>query len=523
MLRLRSAGWIGVVVGLAGWTHSVGAQGFDCNSNGRDDAEEIAEGRFTDCNQNGLPDECEGVARLSGGGPRPLALGDAPTRLVTGDFDADGQPEIAAALGRTGIIAIVEPDARRFLDVVDRIDACTNAGAFVAGDFDGDGADDVALGCSGSRTVRIVSPVRGGEVSRVDALAEPVALASADWNGDALLDLVVATRETIVFLRGTGNGRMVFDHDLAVDGVRTAGALLALDIDGDSFVDIAVVRQRLDVATLVFRDADGPDAWRLDIELGNGAAPAEIVAGHFDLGNRIDFAVANQGTGQIAVLQHADRPGEFTRSDILFLHEAVEPAALATGDLNEDGLVDLIAGGIAQGPHAAGQWLLRTLVGIGDAEFMDAEDMFGDSVNGRARLSSIVAVDLVEAAPGDELAEIYSFTPGRADLDRYVVENEGGGFTGCRPFVRGDADASGSLEVTDAVTILTELFLGRRVVSCFQAADVDDGNVVNVTDAIRLLGFLFLGAAPPPAPFPDCGLDDTRDGLGCFRYPPCAE
>jgi hypothetical protein len=92
-------------------------------------------------------------------------------------------------------------------------------------------------------------------------------------------------------------------------------------------------------------------------------------------------------------------------------------------------------------------------------------------------------------------------------------------------FVRGDADQSGVIDITDAVRILSFLFTGGAAPACRDAADADDSGSLAITDAIRILGWLFTGGHPPPAPSPrtgnyspsDCGLDPTADLLDCGR------
>ncbi len=80
-------------------------------------------------------------------------------------------------------------------------------------------------------------------------------------------------------------------------------------------------------------------------------------------------------------------------------------------------------------------------------------------------------------------------------------------------FLRGDADGSLELGLSDPVFLLNFLFLGRRPLDCSDAGDADDDGALAVTDAIYVLNFLFLGGAPPPAPGQSCGEDPSPDGL----------
>lgn len=89
-------------------------------------------------------------------------------------------------------------------------------------------------------------------------------------------------------------------------------------------------------------------------------------------------------------------------------------------------------------------------------------------------------------------------------------------------FLRGDSNADGTVELSDAIRILDYLFLGGRVLDCADAADATDDGAVDVSDVVADLGFLFLGWSEPPLPGPDqCGIDPTDDDLGCESYPAC--
>ena len=78
-------------------------------------------------------------------------------------------------------------------------------------------------------------------------------------------------------------------------------------------------------------------------------------------------------------------------------------------------------------------------------------------------------------------------------------------------FIRGDADASTAINITDGIFILNFLFLGGPNPPCEDAADADDSNAINITDGIYVLNFLFLGGPDPAAPYPDCGTDPDED------------
>lgn len=87
-----------------------------------------------------------------------------------------------------------------------------------------------------------------------------------------------------------------------------------------------------------------------------------------------------------------------------------------------------------------------------------------------------------------------------------------------RPFVRGDANRDGRVDVSDPVFVLRHLFSGDEGSRCDDAADVDDRGQIDLTDAVGLLNYLFAGTVPPAPPHPEAGLDPTPDGLGCLGF-----
>ena len=88
-------------------------------------------------------------------------------------------------------------------------------------------------------------------------------------------------------------------------------------------------------------------------------------------------------------------------------------------------------------------------------------------------------------------------------------------------FLRGDANSDGNQDLSDAVFILSYLFLGGTTPACTRALDVDDDGVVIITDPVALLSHLFIGLPPPPPPFAACGTDNTPDSLPCASHPAC--
>lgn len=93
-------------------------------------------------------------------------------------------------------------------------------------------------------------------------------------------------------------------------------------------------------------------------------------------------------------------------------------------------------------------------------------------------------------------------------------------------FLRGDCDLSGSVNLGDAVLILSYLFPAQvpgPMLVCPNACDANDSETLSLLDALAMLTTLF--GQPPtflPPPYPACGPDPTPStALGCTGAPPC--
>lgn len=85
-------------------------------------------------------------------------------------------------------------------------------------------------------------------------------------------------------------------------------------------------------------------------------------------------------------------------------------------------------------------------------------------------------------------------------------------------FIRGDFDGDGLFDgLVDGVASLSFQFLGGASAPCLEAADSDGNGVFHgLVDSLHTLGHQFQGGPPPPAPYPDCGIDpDPATSLGC--------
>jgi len=132
--------------------------------------------------------------------------------------------------------------------------------------------------------------------------------------------------------------------------------------------------------------------------------------------------------------------------------------------------------------------------------------------------SPAVDAGIADGAPASDLDNRERPCGGRIDLGAY---EHCLGTTAPVCFLRGNADADGSFDISDAITILGFLFLGGEEPACLDSADANDDGRIDLTDGVSVLGQLFLGDPAPPPPFERCGTDPTPDSLSCDWFGMC--
>ncbi|MES1245990.1 MAG: FG-GAP-like repeat-containing protein [Acidobacteriota bacterium] len=225
-----------------------------------------------------------------------------------------------------------------------------NAGrALAVGDFDGDGKQDVARVVAGEapHLEPHLELYRGGPQATGPDLPAPgvSSLLAADFDNDGNLDLIASGPETVLWWRGRGDG--TFADATAAAGLTGTGAAAAavLDFDIEGDLDLALVGGKAGAGDLRRNNLSGP------LEpVGEQTLPREVlpeprglVASDLDRDGDLDLVVAHaKGLSWIDNL----RQGRFgDRTPASGLAKSAPAAAVASADLDNDGLPDLIAAG----------------------------------------------------------------------------------------------------------------------------------------------------------------------------------
>ena len=130
----------------------------------------------------------------------------------------------------------------------------------------------------------------------------------------------------------------------------------------------------------------------------------------------------------------------------------------------------------------------------------------------------ITAPDLEDETPPavfylDEEFQILA-APGVTSFDKARL-------AGNVPFRRGDTNADGAANLTDALLVANFLFANGPSPPCAKSADVDNSGSLNLVDAVRLAAYLFRNGPSPATPFENCGTDPSEDPLTCESFPAC--
>ncbi|MFQ6421331.1 MULTISPECIES: FG-GAP repeat domain-containing protein [unclassified Bacillus (in: firmicutes)] len=131
----------------------------------------------------------------------------------------------------------------------------------------------------------------------------PVGIASADFNGDGKLDLVVANEfsQNISVLLGNGDGTFQSAVNYPVGTVGSFPLFVTVaDFNNDGLLDLAVGNLGTNNISVLLGNGDGTFQAAVNFEVGQ--SPEVIIAADFNNDGAIDIAVPNYESNNVSVL-----------------------------------------------------------------------------------------------------------------------------------------------------------------------------------------------------------------------------
>ena len=298
--------------------------------------------------------------------------GTGPLRLATGDFDNDGDLDLAVPnAGNNNVSSLLNNGAGVFSQALNSpIVTAAAPLAIAVGDFNNDGNPDLAV--ASQQPTAQVTLLRGlgdGQFQSfgtplTNAGPDPVFPAVADFNKDGKLDLAVVNLGSgnVYVLQGNGAGGFAPFGAPVSAGVQTI-ALTVGDFNNDGNPDMATANGGSNNASVLLGNGAGGFSAAPPVPVG--MSPSCVVTADFNKDGKPDLAVSNRTNGNVTVLR-GNGDGSFT-SFGNFTSGSI-PFTLAVGDFNCDGYPDIAAAQLSSA--------LAVLLGNGSGSFA-APAIFG--------------------------------------------------------------------------------------------------------------------------------------------------
>ncbi len=249
--------------------------------------------------------------------PADIAVGDGPRAIATGLFDAGTDTDLAIANEHGDDVSVLlGTTGAGFLPAVSfsagvpppNVDGLSPSGIAV-GDFNGDGEPDLAVANLQSDDVAVLV---GGTSPAFSAPTQypagngPRGVVAGDFNGDGDLDLAVANENTddvSILLGGIGASFSARSDFAAGDAPR---GLAAADFTRDGDLDLVVANTQSDNVSVLVGGPGG--SFSAPLGLGAGDGPFAVATGDFNGDGEQDFVVANSGSDDVSRMLNTTPP-----------------------------------------------------------------------------------------------------------------------------------------------------------------------------------------------------------------------
>jgi len=293
-------------------------------------------------------------------------LSATPISVVAGDFNGDGNIDFAVADQTSGSVLILLGSTNGTLYSGNSYPVGRAPAGIASGDFNGDGKLDLVVANGRDQTLTILLGNGDGTFTVSSSTpatgAYPASIVVADFNGDGKLDLAVvnmcgstplmcypaaAPQGPFVLTILLGNGDGTFTPTPTPPTVGNQPSYMtAGDFNGDGLIDLAVSNMGDGTVTILMGNGDGTFT-STTTPPTTGAEPQGIIAADFNGDGALDLAVVNQNDGTVSILLNQNCPS-VTPLNCTFATSKPptrvgnSPMAIATADLNGDGILDLV-------------------------------------------------------------------------------------------------------------------------------------------------------------------------------------
>jgi hypothetical protein len=315
--------------------------------------------------------------------------------VAIGDLDADNKPELVMTASN-GALYLPGVGNGTFGAATSAVTSASNYDGLTLADINRDGALDVVASSLILNRVSITlsnrplfgaqRPFRTGNYLNAPNPGSRT-LATGDVNGDGHPDAVVANwaDTTGIVCFGAGDGSFSSSVTLRTDSLPSSAA--AVDLNGDNRADVLFSNYKSNSVSVYLSQPGNTFAPRVDYAVG--ALPMAVTAGDVNSDGKPDMIALAAGSNISVLLNNGDGTfGPASPKPTALAGGGVQ-LGLATGDLNADGLLDIVVTSTALRYSAmfgngAGQFTAHTdsvLVGHGFNPWGVAiGDLTGDGV-----------------------------------------------------------------------------------------------------------------------------------------------